>query len=99
MYVRVSLYLYTFGLRMCCDSTTPSYLAASGELTAGVSGKRDLRGCFCHPPWQLLGWMSDWKDCCCGWLWLELLALSRMLCSVAISDILLPTVSNIRRRS
>ena len=31
-YIRLALYLYTFGLRMCADSTTPSYLAVSGGL-------------------------------------------------------------------
>ena len=40
-----------------------------------VLGKKDLRGCFYHPPWQLLGWRLDWKDCCCGSLLLDLLAL------------------------
>ena len=57
---------------MCADLTTPSFLAVSGGLAGGVQGKRDLRGCFYHLPWQLLGW----KDCCCGWLLLDLLAIS-----------------------
>ena len=35
-YIRLVLYLYTFGLRMCADSTTPSYLAVSGGLAGGV---------------------------------------------------------------
>ena len=37
-YVRVGFCLYTFGLRMCADSTTPSYLAASGVWPAGRGG-------------------------------------------------------------
>ena len=42
-----------------------SYLAVFSWLAGGVLGKRDLRGCFYHPPWQLLGWRLDLKDCCC----------------------------------
>ena len=63
------LYVYTFGLRMCADSTTPSYLrvAISGGPAGGAQGKRDLGGCFYH----LLGWRPGWKDCCCGWLLLD----------------------------
>ena len=41
-----------------------------------------LRGCFYHPPWQLLRWRLGWKDCFYGWLLLDLLAISRMLCSI-----------------
>ena len=81
--VRVGLYLYTCDLGM--------YLAVSGRL-AGGSGERDLRGCFYHLPWQLLGWRLGWKDCCCGWLLLDLLAISRMLCSVAVLGVMLPTM-------
>ena len=44
-------------------------------LAGGVQGKRDLRSCFYHPPWQLLGWRLGWKDCCCGWLLRDLLAI------------------------
>ena len=91
-YVRAGLYqyLYTFGRRTRADSTTPSYLAVSGGLAGGVRGKRDLHGCFYHPPWQLLGWRLGWKDCCCHWLLLGLLQISRMLCSVAVSGVMLP---------
>ena len=49
-------YLYKYGLRMCSDLTTPSYLSVSDWLAGGWLGKRDLGGCFYHPPWQLLGW-------------------------------------------
>ena len=73
-YVRAGLYLHTFGRRTRADSTTPSYLAVSGGL---VRGMRDLRGCFYHLPWQLLGGRLGWKDCCCGWLLLDLLAISK----------------------
>ena len=31
-------------------------------------------------------------DCCCGWLWLDLLAISRTLCSATVSGAMLPTV-------
>ena len=43
-----------------------------------------------------LGWPG--KDCCYGWLLLALLPISRMLCSVAVSDITLPTVPDLNRR-
>ena len=89
------LYLYTFGLRKCTDSTTPSYLAVSGGLAGGVRGKRDPRCCFYHPPWQPLGLRLCWNDCCCGWLWLDPLATSRMLCSVAVWGVMLPTVPDL----
>ena len=32
----------------------------------------------------LPGWRLGWKDCCCGWLLLDLLAISRMLCSASV---------------
>ena len=35
----------------------------------------------------LPGWRLGWKDCCCGWLLLDLLAISRKRCSVAVSGI------------
>ena len=63
-YIRLVLYLYTFGLRRCADSTTPFYLPVSGGLAAGVRGKRDPRCCFYHPPWQPLGWRLGWQDRC-----------------------------------
>ena len=37
-------------------------------------------------------WRLGWKDCCCCWLSLDLLAISRMLCSVADKGVMLPTV-------
>ena len=35
-----------------------------------------------------------WMDCCCssGWLWLDLLAISRTLCSSAVSGVMLLTL-------
>ena len=65
----------------------------------GKRGKMDLSCCFYHPSWQLLGWRLGWKDYCCGWLLLDLPAISRMLCSVAVSGVMLPTVSDICRRN
>ena len=61
----------------------------------GDAGKRDPRCCFYHPPWQLLVWRLSWKDCCCGWLWLDLLVISRTLCSAAVSGVMLPTVPDL----
>ena len=72
-YISLVLYLYTFGLRRCANLTTPSYLAVSGGLAGGMWGKRDQLCCFYHPPWQLLGCRLSWIDCCCCWLWLDLL--------------------------
>ena len=37
-------------------------------------------------------WRPSWKDCCYGWLWRVLLAIPTMLCSVAVSGVMLPTV-------
>ena len=58
-----------------------------------------MRCCFYHPPLaaapSLLGRRLGWKDCCCCWLWLDLLATSRMLCSVAASDVMLLTVPDL----
>ena len=47
---------------------------------------------FLSPPF---GWRPGWKDCCCGWLWLDLLAISRTLFSVAVSGVILPIVSDL----
>ena len=94
----VSVYFWSQNVR---DSRSPSYLAVSqaGGLVGGVWGKRDLRCCFYHPPWQL-GWTQrlGWKDCCCGWRWLDLLAISRMLCSVAVSGVMLPLMPDLGGR-
>ena len=92
-YVRAGLCLYAFGLRMCADSTILSYLAVSGWLAGGMLGNGDLHSCFYDTPWQLLGWRPGWKYCSgfCGWLLLDLLSISRMLCSVAVSGVMLPT--------
>ena len=73
-------------------STSPSLAGWSGREG---EGKRDLRCCFYHPPWQLLGWRLCWKDGYCCWLWLDLLAISRMLCSVAVSGVMLHTVPDL----
>ena len=76
-------------------STSPSLAGWSGREG---EGKRDLRCCFYHPPWQLLGWRLCWKDGYCCWLWLDLLAISRMLCSVAVSGFMLHTVPDLEGR-
>ena len=57
-----------------------------------------VRGCFYNLPWQLLGWRLGWKDCCCCWLLLDLLAIPRTHCSVAVSGVMLPTVPGLHRR-
>ena len=49
-------------------------------------------------PWQLLRCRLGWKDCCCHWLWLVLLAISRMLCSVAVYGVNSPTLSDLHRK-
>ena len=84
------MYLCTFGLRMCAagDSATPSYRAVSGRLAGGGAGREGPVLLFLSSPWQLLGWRLGWKDCCCCWLLLDLLAISRMLCCVAVSGVL-----------
>ena len=38
------------------------------------------------------------RTCCCRWLWRVLLAISRMLCSAAVSGFVLPTESDLRRK-
>ena len=38
------------------------------------------------------------RTCCCRWLWRVLLAISRMLCSAAVSGFVLSTESDLRRR-
>ena len=39
-----------------------------------------------------------WKDCCCRWLWRVLPAISRMLCSVAVSGVRLSAIPDPCRR-
>ena len=58
-------------------------------------GKKDLRCCFYHPPWQLLCLRLGWKDCC--WLLQDHLAISTMLYSFAVSGVMLPTVPDPHR--
>ena len=83
----VSAYIWSQNARRLDDSLLPRRLWRAGQQGPG---KRDLRSCFYHPPWQLLGWRLGWKDCCCHWLLLGLLQISRMLCSVAVSGVMLP---------
>ena len=71
-----------WNVRRLDDSLQPHSL---WRACRGFVGKRDPHCCFYHPPWQLLGWRLGWKDCYCCWLWLDLLAISRMLCAVAVS--------------
>ena len=42
-------------------------------------------------------WRLGWKDGSCRWLWRVLQAISRMLCSVAVSGVMLPTVPDLHR--
>ena len=37
-------------------------------------------------------------DCCCGWLLLDLLAISTMLCAVAVSGVMLQTVPDFHKK-
>ena len=74
--------------------TTPS----SGMQAGGDAGKMGPALLFLSPPWQLFGWSLGWKDCCYGWLLLDLLTIWRMLCSIAVSCVMLPTVPDLRRR-
>ena len=83
---------------MYAGSTTLSYLAVLGRLAGGVLGKRDLRCWFYHAPLHLLRWRLGWKDRCCCWLSLDVLAFSRMVCSVAVSGVILQAVPDLRRR-
>ena len=85
----VSVRLWSQKVRRLDDSLLPRRLWRAGR---GDAGKRDPRCCFYHPIWQPLGWRLSWKDCCCCWLWLDLLAISRTLCSPAVSGVMLPTV-------
>ena len=77
----VSVYFWSQNLRRLDDSLLPRHLWRTGR---GMRGKRNPCCCFCHPSWLLLGWRLGWKDCCCGWIWLDLVAISRTLCSVAV---------------
>ena len=77
---------------MCSDLTTPSYLAVSGWLAAGQwPGGCGERGTWAAVSIIPLGSCSGGglarKDCCCGWLLLDLLAISRTLCSAAVSGV------------
>ena len=74
--------------------TTPS----SGMQAGGDAGKMGPALLFLSPPWQLFGWSLGWKDCCYGWLLLDLLTIWRMHCSIAVSCVMLPTVPDLRRR-
>ena len=81
---------------MCADSTTPSYFAVSCRLAGRVRGKRDLRSVSIIPLGSCSGGGLPGRTCCCRWLSLALLAISRMPCSVAVSGVMLPTVPNLR---
>ena len=90
----VSVYFWSQNVRRLDDSLLPRHLWRAGRR---MRGKRGPRCCFYHPPWQQLGWRLGWKDCsgCCCWLWLDLLAISRTLLSVAVSGVMLPTVRDL----
>ena len=77
------------------DSLLPSSLWPAGRRMLGT---RDLCCSFNHPPRQLLRWRLACKDCYCSWLSLYLLAISALLCSVAVSGVMLPTVPVLCRR-
>ena len=99
------LWLYSCGLRMCDDSLLPRRLWPADQegVSAGKEGPAlqflinflssllaaaQVEACL-----ELAG-----RTRCCGWFSLDLLAILRMLCSVAVSGVMLPTVPGLRRR-
>ena len=99
------LRLYSCGLRMCDDSLLPRRLWPADQegVSAGKEGPAlqflinflssllaaaQVEACL-----ELAG-----RTRCCGWFSLDLLAILRMLCSVAVSGVMLPTVPGLRRR-
>ena len=85
---------------MSADSTTPSYFAVPGWLAVrGGAGKEGPVRLFLSSPFAAARVKVGWKDrdCCCGWLLLDLLVIPRMLCSVAVSSVMLPTVPELHR--
>ena len=72
-------------------------------LRAARRSAGNWSGCCCYPTGRGLslpsrrsgGGLAE-RTCCCRWLSLALLAISRMPCSVAVSGVMLPTVPNLR---
>ena len=72
----------------------PTSLSLAGWLSGGGRGKRDLCSCFFHPP-LLEAWLEGLL-LRLGSCW-DLLVIPRMLCSVAVSSVMLPTVPELHR--
>ena len=90
---RTSKYLIVFRLQLWV------WLVACGG--GACFGRKSLRHCasshrlrgHCSGRWRL-----GWKDCCCGCLLLNLLAISTRLCSVTVSGVMLLTASDLRKK-
>ena len=84
MYVLVCIYIC---IHLVAERAPTRRLPLTSPSLAGWPGGCGERGTCALSPWQLLGWRLGLKDCCCCWLLLDLLAISRMLCSVAVSGV------------
>ena len=87
---------------MAADSTCPLYLAVSGRLAGGRAGKEGpalLLPSSALAAAEVEAWLegraaaAGSRGCCCA-----VLAISRMLCSVAVSADMWQTVSDLRRK-
>ena len=72
-----------------CAPTCPFHLARS---LAGWARFGWNRGTGAASLGSCSGGCCAARTCSCCWLWRVLLAISRMLCSVAVSGVMLPTV-------
>ena len=77
----------------CAPTLLPRRLWPTGWGFFGERGTGAARLSSCS------GVGLDGRKCCCRLLWRILLATSRMLCSVAVSGVVLPTVPDLRRRN
>ena len=98
MYVLVCICIHLVSERAPTRRLPPTSPSLAG-WPGGCGERGTCAAISITPPWQLLGWRPCWKDCCCGWLLLDLLAILTMLCSVAVTSFMLPTPSAPRRAS
>ena len=90
--------LYMHGLRMCADSTCSFYLAVSksGRPAGWVREKKNQRSQPCCSTRESGGKVEAWME---GYAAAALLALLVLLTIfVAVSDVMLPNVSDLRRK-